>query len=173
NCHHRPFWRWLYNLTRINPTRHGFRGWLNTEVAIPKAAIEDEDIDDFLVHTIAACEESIRTPLAERLRWTLLGKGDPNDCRRVDLPGVGSNLQDRYEVGVVNRMNFKEWWVLKGAKFSAGDPQYNEWKTKRDGVYTTNGAVAAIIKRSVKERPLPDLFIFALLGYFRGYFPNY
>ena len=59
------------------------------------------------------------------------------------------------------------------AKFSAGDPQYNEWKTKRDGVYTTNGAVAAIIKRSVKERPLPDLFIFALLGYFRGYFPNY
>jgi choline dehydrogenase-like flavoprotein len=94
------------------------------------------------------------------------------DCR-VDLQGVGSNLQDRYEVGVVNRMNFKEWWVLKDAKFAAGDPQYNEWKTKRDGVYTTNGAVAAIIKRSLPERPLPDLFIFALLGYFRGYFPGY
>jgi choline dehydrogenase-like flavoprotein len=26
---------------------------------------------------------------------------------RVDLPGVGANLQDRYEVGVVNRMNFE------------------------------------------------------------------
>jgi len=296
NCHHRNVWRWIYNLTRINPTRHGFRGWLNTEVAIPKAAVEDEDIVKVLINTIAACEETIGTPLLERLRWTILGKGDPNDWRlvqgdstgirypplatknharngsrervldvmkkhpdklfveldalatrvifdannkatgveylkgaklyrasykpstdpgdkrtvsvtrevilaggayntpqllmlsgigpkdhlqkfgidvRVDLQGVGSNLQDRYEVGVVNRMNFKEWWVLKGAKFSAGDPQYNEWKNKRDGVYTTNGAVAAVIKRSLAERPLPDLFIFALLGYFRGYFPGY
>jgi choline dehydrogenase-like flavoprotein len=92
---------------------------------------------------------------------------------RVDLQGVGSNLQDRYEVGVVNRMNFKEWWVLKGAKFAKGDPQYNEWATNRKGVYTTNGSVASIIKRSVKERPLPDLFIFALLGKFYGYFPKY
>ena len=36
---------------------------------------------------------------------------------RVDLPGVGKNLQDRYEIGVVNRMNFKEWEVFEGAKF--------------------------------------------------------
>src|SRR5664279_1097147 len=92
---------------------------------------------------------------------------------RVDLQGVGSNLQDRYEVGVVNRMNFKEWWVLKSAKFAPGDPQYKEWKDKKTGVYTTNGSVAAIIKRSLKERPLPDLFMFALLGKFYGYFPNY
>src|ERR1700704_1906027 len=93
---------------------------------------------------------------------------------RVDLPGVGRNLQDRYEVGVVNRMNFPAWWVLKGAKFAKGDPQYAQWdQPKRDGVYTTNGAVAAIIKRSLPERPLPDLFIFALLGRFRGYFPGY
>jgi choline dehydrogenase-like flavoprotein len=28
---------------------------------------------------------------------------------RVDLPGVGRNLQDRYEVPVVNRMNFDQW----------------------------------------------------------------
>jgi choline dehydrogenase-like flavoprotein len=92
---------------------------------------------------------------------------------RVDLPGVGTNLQDRYEVGVVNRMSFDHWWVLEGAKFAAGDPQYRMWKEKRDGVYTTNGAVAAVIKKSVPERPLPDLFIFALLGLFRGYFPTY
>jgi len=92
---------------------------------------------------------------------------------RVDLQGVGSNLQDRYEVGIVNRMNFPAWWVLKNAKFAAGDPQYQQWSTKREGVYTTNGAVAAIIKRSVPQRPLPDLFIFALLGLFRGYFPGY
>ena len=34
---------------------------------------------------------------------------------RVDLPGVGSNLQDRYEVGVVNRINVDHWEVLTGA----------------------------------------------------------
>ena len=297
NCHHRPGWRFLNNITGglINPTKHGFGGWLNTEVAIPKAAIEDEDLDEFLVKTIAAEVDEIGTPLTERIKWDLLGKGDPNDWRLVDgdstglrypplatnkharngarervldvmkshpdklfveldalatkvifegtkavgveylkgaklyrasykasstpgqkkqvyvtkevilcggayntpqllllsgvgpkshleehnipvvvdLAGVGSNLQDRYEVGVVNRMNFPNWWVLQDAKFAAGDPQYEQWKTKRDGVYTTNGAVAAIVKRSLKERALPDLFIFALLGNFKGYFPGY
>jgi hypothetical protein len=43
------------------------------------------------------------------------------------LPGVGQNLQDRYEVGVVNRMDFDNWRVLKGCKFAKGDPQYAEW----------------------------------------------
>jgi len=37
----------------------------------------------------------------------------------------------------------------------------------------TNGACLAVIKRSAPERPLPDLFCFALLGMFRGYFPTY
>ncbi len=31
---------------------------------------------------------------------------------RVDLGGVGRNLQDRYEVGVVHRMDFEHWRVL-------------------------------------------------------------
>ncbi|WON82599.1 GMC family oxidoreductase [Chromobacterium haemolyticum] len=92
---------------------------------------------------------------------------------RVDLPGVGQNLQDRYEVGVVNRMNFKHWEVLKGAEFAPGDPQYKQWAEGRKGVYTTNGAVLAVIRRSAQERPLPDLFCFALLGLFKGYFPGY
>jgi choline dehydrogenase-like flavoprotein len=92
---------------------------------------------------------------------------------RVDLPGVGTNLQDRYEVGVVNRLK-AEWEVLKSAKFSKGDPQYQQWAQPwRKGVYTTNGAALAVIKRSTKARKLPDLFIFAVLGYFRGYFPGY
>jgi len=91
----------------------------------------------------------------------------------VDLPGVGSNLQDRYEVGVVNEMAFANWEVLENAKFAPGDPQYAQWESSREGVYTTNGAVLALIKRSLEERPLPDLFIFALLGLFRGYFPSY
>ena len=92
---------------------------------------------------------------------------------RVDLPGVGTNLQDRYEVGVVNRMNFARWEILNGATFSRGDPQYREWAAARGGVYASNGAVLAAILKSRPERPLPDLFCFALLGLFGGYFPGY
>jgi choline dehydrogenase len=40
-------------------------------------------------------------------------------------------------------------------------------------VYTSNGAVLGVIKRSLPERPLPDLFCFALVGLFKGYFPEY
>ncbi len=96
------------------------------------------------------------------------------ECK-VHLPGVGKNLQDRYEVGVVNRM-CRQWEVLDGAKYDTSDPQYQQWLNKR-GVYTTNGAViAAIIKskafQKAKGMP-PDLFCFALLALFRGYFPTY
>jgi choline dehydrogenase-like flavoprotein len=90
---------------------------------------------------------------------------------RLDLP-VGENLQDRYEVGVVNRMK-DPWEVLRGAKFAKGDPQYEQWDNGRRGVYTSNGAVLAVIKRSSPNQPLPDLFCFALLGLFRGYEPGY
>jgi choline dehydrogenase len=90
----------------------------------------------------------------------------------VDLPGVGTNLQDRYEVGVVNRMQ-QDWEVLKDARYSQGDPQYQDWQNNGQGVYTTNGAVLAVIRRSFAAQPLPDLFCFALLGKFQGYFPGY
>ncbi len=92
---------------------------------------------------------------------------------KVDLPGVGKNLQDRYEVGVVNRMNFKAWHIFDGAKFDATDPQFAEWRDRRQGPYITNGAVLTMFKRSAAERPLPDLFCVAFLGNFQGYFPNY
>ena len=92
---------------------------------------------------------------------------------RVNLQGVGKNLQDRYEVGVVNRLK-KPWSVLKGATFTTGDPQYKHWNSWwRKGVYTTNGAAIAVINRSQVSRPVPDLFMFALLGKFKGYFPGY
>ena len=65
-----------------------------------------------------------------------------------------------------------DWEMLKGAKFAKGDPQYEEWANPV-GVYTTNGAMLAVIKRSTAGQPLPDLFCFALLGLFKGYFPNY
>jgi choline dehydrogenase-like flavoprotein len=90
---------------------------------------------------------------------------------RVELPGVGKNLQDRYEVSVVNRMK-DDWQMLAGAKFSKTDRQYHEWNTKKRGVYTTNGGVLAVIRKS-KHSQLPDLFCAGLVGNFRGYFPGY
>ena len=49
----------------------------------------------------------------------------------LDLPGVGRNLQDRYEIGVVNRMA-KPWRVLDGADFTRGDRLFGEWSRHRD-----------------------------------------
>jgi choline dehydrogenase len=92
---------------------------------------------------------------------------------RVALPGVGTNLQDRYEIGVVNRMKFSAWEVYKGATFSAGDPQFAEWKSRGKGVYSTNGAVLTLFRRSQSAGELPDLFCMSLLAPFRGYYPEY
>jgi choline dehydrogenase len=91
---------------------------------------------------------------------------------RVDLPGVGTNLQDRYEVSVVNRMK-EDWEVLIGARFARGDPQYEKWASAKKGVYTTNGGVLTLVKRSKPERNLPDLFFLGVVGRFEGYFPKY
>ncbi|MGZ8186371.1 MAG: GMC family oxidoreductase [Methylobacter sp.] len=294
NCNHRPVYRWLAKLG-INPTRHGWNGWLYTEKAIPKSALGDKSLVRSIVDSVAKAFITLPNPI-QRLELFFRAKLDPNDWRnvqenaiglrypplatknharistrerlldvhkkypqfltieldalvtkvildkdnraigveylkgaklykahqnpstqtgelrtartsqeiilaggayntpqllmlsgigpkdeltkhgidvRVDLPGVGSNLQDRYEVGVVNRMNFDAWDVLKDAKYAKGDPQYEQWEKHRKGVYTTNGAVLAVIKRSFAERPLPDLFCFAVLGRFKGYFPGY
>ena len=108
----------------------------------------------------------------------LSGIGARDQLTRHEIPaispleGVGRNLQDRYEVGVISRMR-DSWKVLKGAEFSNGDPIYQQWLTRRRGIYTTNGALLGISKRSSPGRDLPDLFMFALVGLFRGYFPGY
>ena len=91
---------------------------------------------------------------------------------RVDLAGVGRNLQDRYEVGVVNRMA-KPWSVLNGARFDSGDPLYSQWRDRQSGMYTSNGAAIAVIRRSDPNKREPDLFLMALLARFSGYFPGY
>jgi choline dehydrogenase len=294
NCHHRPWYRWLAKLG-INPSRHGFNGWFQTEMALPlKALIHDKKLVEAIIDS-AIKAAAILPNFFDRIHWLVKGKLDPNDWHlvqenatglrypplatkngarhsarerlldvqkehpdrlvieldalvtkvildddnraigveylkgaklyrahqnpsresgelrtvlassevilaggayntpqllmlsgigpkeelekhriqvKLDLPGVGTNLQDRYEVGVVNRMNH-DWESLKDAKYAKGDPQYEEWENQRQGVYTTNGAVLAVIKRSMMEQPLPDLFCFALLGNFKGYFPGY
>ena len=96
---------------------------------------------------------------------------------QVELPGVGENLQDRYEVSVVTRCR-SEFALMRGMKLrpplpgEEADAQFREWQQGK-GPYTTNGAVVAMMKRSSREQPEPDLFIFGLLGSFEGYYPGY
>jgi choline dehydrogenase len=104
----------------------------------------------------------------------------------IDLPGVGKNLQDRYEVGIVYKMK-ENFSTLEQAKFEADpqkDPVYREWseaspEERREGkgfLYSSNGVIIAILKRSsvakAGEQP-PDLFIFGLPSDFRGYEQGY
>src|SRR5205823_1430400 len=67
---------------------------------------------------------------------------------RVPLAGVGRNLQDRYEISVVNQMNFSSWSVFKDATFGRGDRLFSEWAKHRTGVYATNGSVLTVFRRS-------------------------
>ena len=96
---------------------------------------------------------------------------------RVDLPGVGANMQDRYEISVVTRMTH-DFSLMKGMRLrpplpgEEPDPAFHEW-TLGKGPYTTNGVVTSMAKRSSPTRPDPDLFLFGLLGSFEGYFPGY
>jgi len=290
NCHHRQWDRTLKALG-INPSRHGWNGWLDTERMVPDAAFRDKDLRKVLI-------ESARAALQSRFRLSKLSdeEADPNDWRvirddtiglrytplttknhvrigprerlldvrqahpdklrirtgalvtrvlfndqnraigvefldgdrlyrahpqpnagsgvvqqafasrevilaggafntpqllmlsgigdqqqlaqhgiptRVNLPGVGKNLQDRYEVSVVNRMAFDTWETLRGATFTRQDPLYREWEEHRTGVYGTNGTLLAVVLRSGLDRPVPDLFCYALLAKFTGYAPGY
>ncbi len=105
---------------------------------------------------------------------------------KIDLPGVGKNLQDRYEVGIVYKMK-DDLSSLADAKFQADeqiDPIYREWKEatpeqRREGkgfLYSSNGVVIAVLKRSSiakQTNQSPDLFIFGLPSDFRGYEQGY
>jgi len=108
----------------------------------------------------------------------LSGIGPAAELRAVgiaplhDLPGVGENLQDRYEVAVTHRMR-RPWRVLDGATFRSGDPLWRRWRESRAGMYASNGAALALIGRSAPTRPEPDLFCMALLARFEGYRPGF
>ncbi len=293
-CDHRPFYRFLAWLG-INPTRHGWRGWLSTQKAFPIGLLDNFTLNATVISSIV---EILREEgqLDERLRWLLESGLDPNDWRlvrenstgirylplttrghartgsrervldvadrcpkhlrivmnalatrvlfdennraigveylrgeklyrahaapstepgeraalfasrevilaggafntpqllmlsgigpretldrfgipvRTDLAGVGRNLQDRYEIGVVNRMNFKAWAAYKDATFDTKDPQYREWSKGKSGVYASNGSVLTLFRRSPGAGGLPDQFCMSLLARFSGYRPNY
>lgn len=94
----------------------------------------------------------------------------------VNLPGVGANLQDRYEVAVVSCFA-RDFALISGATFAPPDPKpdsyMSQWLRNGTGVYACNGALIGIIRRSRKDLKDPDLYIFGLPGCFRGYKPGY
>ncbi len=288
-CHHRPLWRALRRVG-IDPTGHGWDGWLHTEEALPQEALADGVLISTLRRTARSFVRSLPSPVMSVVRW-LWGHGDPNtrrwgqrsfeglcytplstrghrrmgtrerllqaaadhpgklhielnalatrviltsdgratgieylkgqrlyrahsvpgtqagECRqvhvvrevilcggafntpqllmlsgigsagalaahgiavKVDSPMVGRNLQDRYEVAVTHRMQ-RPWRVMDGANFESGDAVWQAWRETNSGIYTSNGAMAALVCRSTLTAREPDIFCMALLARFEGY----
>jgi choline dehydrogenase-like flavoprotein len=294
-CRYRPAYHWLKKLFHINPSRHGFSGWLPSErPRPPRNALRDREMMKVIERSAFGAIARLEHPL-KRLFWFFRAKGDPNDWRtvrrnafgiryiplttddavrigsrerildvsarypdrlrvelnalatrvildghrcavgveylkgqnlyrahanpvaetgerrevratkevilcggafntpqllklsgvgpreelerhgidvKVDLPSVGTNLQDRYEVSVLYRMR-DDWDFMNGAEFRSGDRLFERWRKFHDGVYATNGGTFAILKKSRLDRTLPDLFCMSLLARFEGYFPGY
>jgi choline dehydrogenase len=94
----------------------------------------------------------------------------------VDLPGVGKNLQDRYEVSVVTEVA-RPFLATMACTFdpsgSASDPCANQLMSG-SGPYADNGVICGVVKRSNHANtPDPDLFLFGVPADFRGYKPGY
>jgi choline dehydrogenase len=113
----------------------------------------------------------------------LSGIGPRDQLQKFNIPvlveskGVGANLQDRYEVGVVSQFE-TDFALIKNGKFAppdSDDPDelLAEWEKGGPSVYASNGALIGIIKKSDAALKDPDLFIFGLPANFRGYKKGY
>lgn len=93
-----------------------------------------------------------------------------------ELPGVGTNLQDRYEIPVVGEAPTK-LALLKGCTFLEGyDECLEKWQRRPllKGAYATNGVAIAITKRARNSvNGNADLFVAGWPAYFNGYYPNF
>jgi choline dehydrogenase len=99
----------------------------------------------------------------------------------VDLPGVGTNLQDRYEATIVGDSN-TDFAITHNCSYlqtqdTANDPCLEQWKNglgpSFKGTYATNGIAIAIVKKSSVADKDPDLLISGAPAYFTGYHPGY
>jgi choline dehydrogenase len=96
----------------------------------------------------------------------------------VDLPGVGTNLQDHYEINVQGKAP-DDFSALNGCTFGGGsnDPCLDRWRTSvlgNRGIYASPGLGAAMFyKSTATARDEYDVFVFGGPVNFRGYFPGY
>ncbi|KAF2185485.1 GMC oxidoreductase [Zopfia rhizophila CBS 207.26] len=94
-----------------------------------------------------------------------------------DAPGVGTNLQDRYEASLGGKTD-SDFSLIKDCTFlkSSPDPCLEKWTTAPNGlkgVYGSNGLAIGLVKKSSTAEKDPDLFIAGAPAYFFGYFPGY
>ncbi len=97
---------------------------------------------------------------------------------QIDLPGVGGNLQDRYEVPVVSA--YSPFLLFAACTFGKGaiDPCLTAWQVAdlvgATGVtpYSTNGVLGGI-KRRFGTGARPELYVFGAPADFRGYKPGF
>jgi choline dehydrogenase len=97
-----------------------------------------------------------------------------------DLPGVGTNMQDRYEIGV-NVQHPTDFNILKGCTFDGKphDECLTQWEDNpyvlaAKGAYATDGLAAAMaVNSKYASSPDIDLFIFGGPVDFIGYFPQW
>ncbi|KAJ5998931.1 hypothetical protein N7451_006741 [Penicillium sp. IBT 35674x] len=94
----------------------------------------------------------------------------------VDLPGVGANLQDRYEVGTIGKSP-TDFVLTEKCTFmyTMPDPCLEQWENDPlwKGTYSTNGIAIAILRKSSVAEDEPDLFISGAPVNFPGYYPGY
>ncbi|ETN43201.1 uncharacterized protein HMPREF1541_02360 [Cyphellophora europaea CBS 101466] len=96
----------------------------------------------------------------------------------IDLPGVGTNMQDRYEIPVIGKAT-TDFSLTKKCTFQNSQPDgcldaYNNPGLLGKGVYGTSGAAFAVLqKSSSNDIPEPDLFMSGWPANFVGYFDGY
>ncbi|KAK6217263.1 gmc oxidoreductase [Colletotrichum tabaci] len=97
----------------------------------------------------------------------------------VDLPGVGTNLQDRYETSVIGETP-TDFQITKDCTFirpGTDDPCLKKWRdgaaNGQRGIYGSNGISLGIVKKSSVAEGDPDLFIAGAPVSFPGYLPGY
>lgn len=103
----------------------------------------------------------------------------------VDLPGVGTNLQDRYETSLVGKTT-SDFVVTSKCTFlrTQPDPCLVQYQTAllpkgpgllSKGIYTSNGIAVAMVRKSSAAAATdpPDLLISGAPAFFSGYYPGY
>ncbi|KAK9760535.1 hypothetical protein K7432_015337 [Basidiobolus ranarum] len=93
---------------------------------------------------------------------------------RVDLKGVGRNMQDRYETPHIMKLN-RKFAHLKHCKFWANfsDPCFDMYQKHRAGPYISDGILSGYMDKSDPSLNEPDLFTINLALRFEGFFKGY
>ena len=165
---------------RVLPRKHVYEA--DARAVDPPADWREQAVDIYCTREVILCGGSFNTP--QLLMLSGIGPRQQLEQQGVDVrresPCVGRHLQDRYEVPIsaVVSDRFRLLDPLEFTSKADNDPELREWIENRGqppgtNIYATNAGLIGIFKRSSREERIPDLFIFALAGYFPGYHVGY